>query len=676
MNKIKVNKSKNLLLYYVLSTFFMELLLRILVVEKKFSFELMFTFLFSIIIGSLFHLISTSFKDKINYILSIVMISALTVVFSSQFIYYKFFRMFYTTYSLVNGSQVFEFWSDILKLIIQNILWIILFFTPLILIIVLGKKLFCFNKTNKSYKSSLMYLIVFLYIMNLEAIYISGTKENSAYDLYFNNSYPLLSVEKLGLVTTMRLDIQRLIIGWSPSLEASTFGLSDSYVEVPYFKDKKTVALAEIQNPIDKTSELIIKKEKEEKVEYNIIDIDFNTLILKEKDNTIKDMHEYFTNIPPTEKNEYTGTFKGYNLILITAEGFSHYAVNKDVTPTLYRLVNEGYKFTNFYNPVWGVSTTDGEYVACTGLIPKSGVWSFYLSGKNYLPFAMGNQLQKLGYKTLAYHNHLYTYYKRDVSHPNMGYEYKGLGSGLSVKETWPESDLEMMEKTIPEYINSQPFHAYYMTVSGHMNYNFTGNSMSSKNKDFVIDLPYSEAGKAYLACQIELDKALQYLLNQLEEAGLADNTIIALSADHYPYGLKDEEINDLAGHEVEKNFELYKSAFILYTKDMNPVTIDKPCSSLDIIPTISNLLGLEYDSRLLMGKDIFSDTEPLVIFSNRSFITDKGKYNSLTREFIPNEGVEVEEGYTNLISSIIKNKFYYSAKILENDYYRKVFEQ
>jgi len=107
----------------------------------------------------------------------------------------------------------------------------------------------------------------------------------------------------------------------------------------------------------------------------------------------------------------------------------------------------------------------------------------------------------------------------------------------------------------------------------------------------------------------------------------------------------------------------------------MEAVTIDKPMSSLDIIPTLSNLLGLEFDSRLLMGRDIFSDSEPLVIFLNKSFITDKGSYNSITGEFIANEGIEVDENYINWISAIINNKFYYSVKILDTDYYNKVLK-
>src|SRR5690606_8569400 len=198
---------------------------------------------------------------------------------------------------------------------------------------------------------------------------------------------------------------------------------------------------------------------------------------------------------------------------------------------------------------------------------------------------------------------------------------YKGLGNGLEVKETWPESDLEMMQVTLPEYINHEPFHVYYMTVSGHLLYTFSGNYIANKNKELVEHLPYSDEAKAYLATQIELDRALAYLLEQLEEAGVLERTVIALSADHYPYGLDKRTIDELAGHPVEENFELYKNVFILYTKNMEPVTIDKPASSLDILPTLLNLFGLEYDSRLLMGRDLFSDSPPLVILDRKSVV-------------------------------------------------------
>ena len=104
------------------------------------------------------------------------------------------------------------------------------------------------------------------------------------------------------------------------------------------------------------------------------------------------------------------------------------------------------------------------------------------------------------------------------------------------------------------------------------------------------------------------------------------------------------------------------------------PIKVNKVGTSIDILPTVLNLFGVEYDSRLLIGRDILSDAEGLAIFSDRSFITDKGRYNATTEEFIPNKGVEIEDDYVEKMNDIIYKKFKMSRLILENDYYRKVF--
>jgi lipoteichoic acid synthase len=160
-----------------------------------------------------------------------------------------------------------------------------------------------------------------------------------------------------------------------------------------------------------------------------------------------------------------------------------------------------------------------------------------------------------------------------------------------------------------------------------------------------------------------------------LREAGIADKTLIAISADHYPYGLTQEEINELAGFTIDKTFELYRSKFILYVDGMEkPVIVNKPVSSLDIIPTIANLMGLDYDSRLYMGQDMFSDNQPLIIFVDRSFITERGRYSAKTKTFYWEDGFEQDDEYVKNMIKVVNAKFFYSSKILEQDYYQVVF--
>lgn len=643
-----MKKAKNIYIgiYMVFSLIYMELILRVATSQSFIGNGFFIAAMFVSFYGLTAYLLTSMFGKRINSFLSTLMLMFFWLLFSSQLVYNKIFKTYYTVYSVTRGAKVLEFWQDIIIYTTRSILWIILLSLPLTLYIVYFRKRISLKRPGFKNRAVVLAFALIFYVGAVFSINLGSKDVLSSYDLYYKSTDQIMSVEKLGLATTMRLDLQRMISGWSPVIEA------------PELENEEN------DPPEEKPS-----------IEYNVMDIDFDELIENEANEELKEMHEYFANLNPTQKNEYTGIYEGYNLILITAEGFSPYAVHEEVTPTLYKMVNKGYNFTNFYTPIWGVSTSDGEYVACTGLIPKSGVWSFTESAKIDMPFVMGNQLKSLGYKTMAYHNHTYDYYNRDKSHPNMGYDYKGVGNGLEVKKVWPASDLEMMEVTIPEFIEEEPFHTYYMTVSGHLRYTFTGNSMAAKNRDLVQELEYSDDAKAYIACQIELDRALEHLLAELEERGIADKTLIAISSDHYPYGLEEDTLNELAGHKVERDFELYKNHFILYVDGMEPKVIDKPASSLDIIPTISNMLGLEFDSRLLMGRDIFAPGEPLVIFSNRSFITDKARYNSRTKEFETTEGINVSDTYQRRIQNIINAKFYYSAKILETDYYSKILK-
>lgn len=639
-------KNWSLLLYFSVSFFWMELVLRFFTVGGSiFSLDQVIIALFAVALAVFSFMFCSLFTPRVNRILAAVSLGLAGGIFASQLIYHSIFTTFYSLYSAGNAGQVWQFWREALHGIVTNGLQVILLFLPLAVLLAFGKKMFSFARIRWALGATLALVIALSYAGGVAVVQAGEDQAASAYSYYYEKSFPVHSVQKLGLITTMRLDFQRMVTGWTPVVTPPPLPEEDIPAKTP----------------------------PEDKEEYNVMNIDFDQLLSTETDEQIRTMHRYFRIIPPTKKNAFTGKYQGYNLILITAEGFSHLAVRQDVTPTLYKMMQEGYQFTDFYTALWGVSTSDGEYVACTGLLPKAGTWSFKESADNLLPFAMGNQLKSLGYQTVAYHNHSYKYYSRHLSHPNMGYEYKGIGNGLVMKKAWPRSDLEMMEKTIPEYLGEHQFHAYYMTVSGHLNYNFYGNEMAAKNKKYVKDLPYSDAAKAYLATQIEFDRAMEYLLQKLEEAGVADRTLIAISADHYPYGLSPDAIEELAGEKVENNFELYRNAFILWAKGMEPMVIDEPCSSADIIPTLSNLLGLEYDSRLLMGRDIHSGAEPLVIFADGSFITAKGRYDAASGQFEWNSVASSEDGYPQSVVAKVARKMYYSAMILDKDYYAHV---
>jgi len=481
------------------------------------------------------------------------------------------------------------------------------------------------------------------------------------------------SVPRFGLLSTVRLEAEYAVFG-VPQMELTELNLFDE-----------------------------VSTDHPERVTYgfNKMNIDFQSLMEQTDSTTLRTMYQYFSAKTASQKNEYTGMFEGKNLILITAESFSQYVISEELTPTLYKLTHSGFVFTESYQPGWGQSTTGGEYAVMTGLIPTwvNNDLSFYASSKDYMPFALGNQLSKLGYSTKAFHNNTYNYYSRDKTHPNLGYDYVGVGTGLQIENTssWPYSDLEMVQNTLPDIIREakrtgQPFHTYYMTVSAHANWNW-GNAMSAKHRE-EAQAAYPDASQTvqgYIAANLELEAALTEMINELDAAGILEDTVICMAPDHYPYAMvtdTEDFYNELRGFEdTERDSSRYRNTIILWNSAMDTVTVNTPCSTIDIIPTLSNLFGIEFDSRLLSGHDIFatnytanrvSSSMPLVILpgpdgSRKNWITAAGSYNAYTGEFTPNAGVIVDATYVDDVNRLVDLQYTYAKALIQYDFYNLV---
>ena len=543
-----------------------------------------------------------------------------TLIYSAQLVYYDIFRTFFSIYSMSNGGQVLEFIDVIIVTILDKIIPILMNFAAAGLAVFLTiRKKNTWESMGETPGTSRRCIMVSAALMCFCLISSAILEESgdrgmgTPYEYLHRTNEIKGCVKNFGLVTASALDLKRLVFGFN---------------DVP-------------------------------------------------REEAIAEMNEYFgenglgTETQTHETNEMTGIFEGKNLIYITAESFTDLAIDEKHTPTLYKMSKEGLSFTNFYTPVWGVSTLDGEYVNCTGLIPKAGVWSMTEASDNCLPFTLGHQFGQLGYVTKAYHNHRIDYYHRDKSHPNLGYDFDGQGGSYDFGDSWPESDLEMINKTTPDFLTPDdngeiaPFHVYYLTVSGHLEYNFKIQDMAAKHEKETEDLNLSQGPRAYVAANMELDLAMELLLKRLEEAEVLDNTVIVLAGDHYPYALSNKEISELRGHKISEPYEKFRSTAIVWTPGMEPMTIEKTASNLDLLPTVSNLFGLDYDSRLLMGTDIFSDRPGLVVFEDKDWISDRG-----TRQELVSSEAESDIKYVEETDSHVADMFKYSAWILNYDYY------
>ncbi len=638
------NKKIVIHLWWIFYIIFLELVYRGFIIGNIFSVNTLIVILFSIPFIVIFSTITTLFNEKVNRVLNIILTSTLTLVTLAQIVYYNFYDSIFSFFSLTTGTgQVMQFWQMIIDVILRIWYIFVIILVPYILYLVFNKK-FNYKRPNKT----LIISEVLAFILSFTGIFLVVKFDNkgiySLRRLLFSTHAPMLTIDKTGLLTMESIDVYRYVFGFEEEI---------------YIEEKEEPVI------------------KEETKEYNIYNIDFDKLISETNDKNLISMHKYFKSVEPTEKNKYTGLFKGKNLIFITAEAFDTIAIDKDITPTLYKMANNSFVFNNYYQPLYPVSTSDGEYMNLISLIPKEGVWSFRKTSKLSMPLGIGNMFKKEGYNAYAFHNHTYKYYERNKSHPNIGFNYYGCGNGLEKKmncKRWPNSDLEMIEASFDYFLkDDKPFLTYYMTVSGHLNYNFYGNNMASRNRKAVKNLKYSDAIKAYYATQIELDKALEKLLKTLDEKNLLEDTLIVLGPDHYPYGLTTKEMNEVSKTDRGDKFENYHTTLIMYNPSIERTEINKVVSGLDLLPTIYNLYGIDYDSRLLMGRDIFSDSEGLAILSDRSWITNKGTYNSVSKKFTSTTDEEVSKEYIDEINSIVYQKFSMSSLILDYDYYKKL---
>lgn len=668
--------------FYFFTLIYLELLLHIIAFDAL-TGSFAYTAGFSLVFACGLALITSLLPQKARSFFTWLLTCLLILLYGSQIVYYFAFGTLYSVAQMqMGGAAVTSFWRETLTTIVKNLPWILAALVPVIALI--GLRLFrcrMFGPSPAIWKVGLLVLAVAAQLICVSCVKIGGTGYFSNYYFYTSNSTTAdQAASRFGLLTAFRLNI---------------FGAgADSAGDTGYYIPEATTAQTDPEQTAsvptqaeeepDQTAPTQVQTEpptEPTEPEYNVFTIDFDALNDMTSNKKYEAINNYCASLPGTNKNEYTGMLSGYNLILVCGESFATAAIHPEVTPTLYKMANEGFVFTNFYNS-FPNNTIDGEYALCMGLFPdtsrdKAGN-SFLYSRNSYLPFCLGNAFQEhYGVQSYGYHNNKGDYYSRSASHKNLGYKMKFKGSGLTfTAKAWPTSDLEMMEQSVDDYINQDIFSAYYMTFSGHMSYNVNTNGIAEKNWDTVSHLPFSEEARSYLSCNVELDNAMKYLLERLEEAGIADRTAIVIVGDHFPYGLTDAEYSELIGYEID-DFSKYKSSAIFWVGGMDEaVIVDEYCCNVDILPTILNLWGFNYDSRLLAGTDILSDSQHVAVRIDKSFYTDKVWFNTNTGEirYLVDESTLPANYVENLVRTI-ETKFSISADILNERYYNFLFK-
>lgn len=695
--------------FFSVSFVYMELLFHIAIyhgVDSNILHPLTFAIACGLTLSAL-----TSFWHRIaNAITAYTVWGIFTIYYIAQFVYYKIFRTFLSLVSIGGAHDAMNFKSVLFATLRANWYVILLFLLPLICLVLLNRSKFTFDRCRIGESNGVLKGVIVqtassavMWIAAICLLAVHGTGAYTPYSLFHGRYVLELSMNKLGVVMTTGRDCTVMI---TKSNSDKTFELTESALDIQ--NDSNNLASLsgndgsdtnkpsgstsdsgnnESSNSTSGSSDVSDLKNSTESSEPQYVpqideNINLTQLYNSTDDDELKSITAYFSGVQPTYTDEYTGMFKDYNVVFVTAESLSTYGISKEATPTLYKIYHEGFEFTNFYNPLWYHSTIDGEFANCLSQYPASSKWSFEESADTYQPYALGNILNSQGYKSYGYHDFDATYYDRTSTHPNMGYTtFKAIGAGLDIPDHVMYSDLECIEAVYNDFIDDDHFNMYLMSFSGHLPYDYDNQYICQKNREEAESLlsgkGYSDEAVAYVAAQMELDKALEYLMDKLEEAGKLDNTLFVVAPDHYPYGLSDGVYNELAGKDIEDDdFELHRNQFGIWSSSMEkPVVIDKLCASIDILPTVLNLLGADFDSRLLAGRNILSDSDELVIFADQSFITDKIKYDAATGEttyLVPES--QVPDGYLDSMIAEVENRLYISDEVISTDYFSFVY--
>ncbi|MBR6959379.1 MAG: sulfatase-like hydrolase/transferase [Clostridiales bacterium] len=683
-SRSKISGKYNLALLMPILLIYYEAVFTILTNSDATFMQRFMPILFCISLGALAFIICTITPfPKVNKIITAVLLAGNAVAFCVAYFIFRMFRIHYNLKTIFSGASdaAGGFGGDIAHMIfsVSGILAILFLFLPFILYVIFGRKidLAVIRSREMRFKvrvGAAAVCIVFFLIARLIVICVPSLK--AVYSTEYNYQS---AVTNFGLFTGIRLD----------ALDAMGFGnKEDSFEDDP----NVTVPTVPTQTNVepDTSREPDATPTPTPRVfGPSVMNIDFAKLA-ENASGKLKELDNYVANQTPSMENEYTGLFAGKNLIFLTAEAFSRELVTEELTPTLYRLMHKGIYFSDFYQPA-SAGTTGGEYENIFAMLPMAGGASFKKTADHNNYMTIGNILNRQGYNGWAFHNNDYKYYKRNTTHVNLGYSngFMGYGNGIEqfVKKQWPESDDEMIRGTLPMYIDKQPFNVYYMTVSGHGIYPKGSNAMVRKHWDRVQGLTqYNDLVKGYIACNLDLEDALTYLISELEAKGIADDTVIVMTADHFPYGLDDDaglgkmpNLSQLYGYDVKNEWQRDHNALILWSgclEKMDPIEISAPTSSLDIVPTLCNLFDVDWDSRLFPGRDVFSDATPLVFTTTYSWKTDICTYNAGSGDVKPaTDSTVIPDGYVDAMKKIVRNKIHYCDLALDTDYFAHVFK-
>lgn len=361
------------------------------------------------------------------------------------------------------------------------------------------------------------------------------------------------------------------------------------------------------------------------------------------------------------KKNRYTGKQKGNNLIIVQLEGVDSWLINKNDTPTLYNMMRNSINFTNHYSYYnGGGSTFNSEFAVNTGFItPLSYTQNAYTFNKNSFPYSLAHLFKNEGYSVNAFHMNTKEFYSRGTNYKNWGYDnYYGLVDLGTYKDNsyYLDRELILNEDFNEKMFSDKPFVDYIITYTNHMPFSSEkGNCKmlldldSEENENVSYDLNEEDCARRQAK---ETDYMMELLLNELKTRNLYNNTTIVVLTDHYLYTLSDKTILDK--YKNTSNNLINYTPFFIWNNGKDKKTVKTVTSQLNVLPTILNLFGIDYNPVNYIGSDALDNNyQKIVFFSDYSWYdgnvyVDGGIVTN--KRYISEEALEDKNYYVNYL--------------------------
>ena len=303
--------------------------------------------------------------------------------------------------------------------------------------------------------------------------------------------------------------------------------------------------------------------------------------------------------------NDMSGVYEGKNLMLIQLESIDTWMLTEEYMPNLYALKQDSLSFTNHFTPAYiTAGTFNTEFMVNTSLVPAQPGVSMSVYTSNAFPNAMASLFEAKGYTARSFHGSEAEIYTRGPIHENLGYEKYYAGSDMQMYHYQFDRYLMSGYEAMTE---SDPFFSFIITISGHGAYG--PHNLIGQEHQAAADAVAKRTEENYryaVAHAMETDVFIGLLLERLEAEGRLEDTVLIFYADHCNYYLLDNTLlKDIKG--VDDLNQADNTDWFIYDGGKTTGTVDKVTSSLDVLPTIANLFGLDADYGAMIGHDAFS---------------------------------------------------------------------